>query len=437
MQYSIRENLRIARTRSTSTENIVVVDNATDAKYMINRPMYDIIRYINQNDIPVDDLSNALQREFKFDQETLTEIINYLRLEKVIIPTNEKKRNPNILDLYQGKYILNRIALEITEHCNLRCRHCYGGYGGKAPKTLTLDFISSLMPELDKLNAHSVMLTGGEFFLHPNYKEIFALFKSRGYSLSLLTNGLLSDKVKTFIADNRDVSFVLKVSLDGFEDKHNYLRGNKQSYQKAVETLTYLKSCPHVKVYISTSLGKDNIDEIRDFRNFVNKEFGFNTTTDLVFPTEHNRHFHKRIFQQGDFDELNCRYPEYFKNKITKGGPKTSKNNARCVAAIEMATLTADKTLKICNNAVADRFHFGSLEQSSLTELWEHPPAQIDFFRQERNCDVAACRQCRFYDRCVITNCRTLAYYYTGNHGNPNPIVCYAQSKYNNENNHP
>lgn len=400
---------------------------------MINRAMYDVICHINENDIPVSDLSNALNKNFTFTPKTLAETIDYLNKEKIIIPTEKKTKNYNVLDLYQGKYILNRIALEVTEHCNLRCKHCYGGYGEKDPKTLTFGFIKSLMPELDKLNAHSVMLTGGEFFLHPDYNEIFALFKSRGYSLSLLTNGFLSDKVKTFVNDNRDVSFILKVSLDGFEDTHNFLRGNNHSYQKAFETLTFLKNCPHVKPYVSISLGKHNIDGIKNFHGFVKKEFGFSTTTDLMFPTEHNRHFQEMIFRPEDFDDLNCRYPEYFKNK-TKGATKSDKNAPRCVAAREMATLSADKTLKICNNAVADRFHFGSLERSSLTELWEHPPAHIDCFRQERNCDIAACRQCQLYSRCVITNCRTLAYYYTGDPSNPNPIVCFAQSKYNNEN---
>lgn len=435
MKYSIRENLRIAQTGSKSTENIVIIDNTTDDKYMINRPMYDVVRFINENDVPVKDLHTALEREFKLDTETLGQITDYLCNERLIVPTENRRRSQNVLDLYSGKYVLNKIALEVSEHCNLRCRHCYGGFGERKPRTLTFDFISSLMPELDKLNTHSVMLTGGEFFLHPNYQEVFDLFKSRGYSLSLLTNGLLSDKVKSFVTDNRDVSFMLKVSLDGFEDKHNYLRGNKQSYKKAVETLTFLKGCPHIKPNISISLGKYNINGIKDFQDFVKKEFGFNSTIDLMFPTEYNRHFQKMIFKPEDFEELNCTYPEYFKNK-TKGGTKSDKNAPRCVAAIEMATLAADKTLKICNNAMADRFQFGSLERSSLTDLWESPPAQIDAFRRERSCDVTGCRQCRYYDRCVITNCRTLAYFYTGNHSNPNPIVCYAQSKYNNENNH-
>ncbi len=426
--YSIRSNLRIAKTNKLSSENLVLVDNATNDKYMINKAMYEIIRYVNDNEIQSTDLENALSQEFQINPETLKSILDYLHQEKIIYPSSTKHSNKNILNLYSGKYILNRIALEVTEHCNLRCKHCYGDFGNKAPKTLSLNFIKSLIPELDKLNAHSVMLTGGEFFLHPHYSEIFTLFKTKGYSLSLLTNGFLIDRIKAFVKKNQDVSFILKVSLDGFEDTHNYLRGNDESYKRAFETLTFLKDYPNITPYVSISIGKHNVDSIREFKNFVKSKFCFTTTSDLMFPTDFNCNFQEMIFLPKDFDELYSKYPEYFKNKTTNG-TKSDKNSPRCIAAREMATLSANKILKICNNAVAEKFHFGSLKNTSLTELWEHPPAEIQAFREERNCDVLGCSQCNFYTRCTVTNCRTLAHYYTGDSRNPNPILCFAQTK--------
>lgn len=90
MRYSIRDNIRIAQTRNASTEDIVVVDNRTDDKYMINRAMYDVIRHINEGDIPVAELSNVLNKKFNFTPKALGGTIDYLSKEKIIIPTEKR-----------------------------------------------------------------------------------------------------------------------------------------------------------------------------------------------------------------------------------------------------------------------------------------------------------------------------------------------------------
>ena len=64
--------------------------------------------------------------------------------------------------------------LEITNKCNLICRHCYAQSGPRAKRLseLNTDEIFKLIDELDEMGTLSVFLTGGEVFTHPNSIEI-------------------------------------------------------------------------------------------------------------------------------------------------------------------------------------------------------------------------------------------------------------------------
>ncbi len=58
-------------------------------------------------------------------------------------------------------------SIEITNRCNVRCRHCYGDFGAVKTKVMSLDQIKSLLDDLNHIGVKLIELTGGDITVHP------------------------------------------------------------------------------------------------------------------------------------------------------------------------------------------------------------------------------------------------------------------------------
>lgn len=102
------------------------------------------------------------------------------------------------------------VTLYLTERCNSRCVTC--DYWRHGVKEMTLESVERLLPELEALRARVVLVSGGEPLIHPQWRAIAELLKSRGLGLWLLTSGLSLAKHAQNAAQLFDA---ITVSLDG------------------------------------------------------------------------------------------------------------------------------------------------------------------------------------------------------------------------------
>jgi len=89
-------------------------------------------------------------------------------------------------------------------------------------------------------------LTGGEFLLHPAYKEILTLFKKYDRKYILLTNGILADEVIETVKE-----FGIKklaFSLDGPKDTYKKVRG-VNNYGNIVRIVNELKDDTNIHIH--------------------------------------------------------------------------------------------------------------------------------------------------------------------------------------------
>ena len=102
------------------------------------------------------------------------------------------------------------ITLHLTERCNSRCGSC--DYWRHGREDLTLESVSRLLPSLRELGTQSVLISGGEPLLHPQWVQIAQLLREQGLRLWLLTSGLSLAKHATQAAE---LFQSITVSLDG------------------------------------------------------------------------------------------------------------------------------------------------------------------------------------------------------------------------------
>ncbi len=80
------------------------------------------------------------------------------------------------------------LTLYLSERCNSRCVTC--DYWRHGTKDASLESVQNMLPALAQLRTRTVLLSGGEPLLNPEWADIAALLKSRGLELWLLTSGL-------------------------------------------------------------------------------------------------------------------------------------------------------------------------------------------------------------------------------------------------------
>lgn len=81
--------------------------------------------------------------------------------------------------------------LEITRRCNLRCPHCFVDAGVKRNGEMSTACILRLLEEWADMGVFTVVITGGEPTLHPDFLEIVNTAHGLGFAVSIATNGML------------------------------------------------------------------------------------------------------------------------------------------------------------------------------------------------------------------------------------------------------
>jgi MoaA/NifB/PqqE/SkfB family radical SAM enzyme len=138
---------------------------------------------------------------------------------------------------------LRTLFWECTLRCNMSCRHC-GSDCKVAPAVKDMpaeDFlrvIDTITPHVDPHKTF-VIFTGGEALLRDDLEEVGLELYRREYPWGLVTNGFLLDekRLDSLMASGMHS---ITVSLDGFEEQHNWIRRHPQSFEKATQAIKLL-----------------------------------------------------------------------------------------------------------------------------------------------------------------------------------------------------
>jgi radical SAM protein with 4Fe4S-binding SPASM domain len=114
---------------------------------------------------------------------------------------------------------LRYLELQITDVCNLRCKHCYIGDAGH--NELTPMQVNNVLREFEMLQGLRVLITGGEPLVHKHFHEINEMLPDFFIRKALFTNGVLltKERLKELKVDE------IQVSVDGLEPAHDRIRG--------------------------------------------------------------------------------------------------------------------------------------------------------------------------------------------------------------------
>lgn len=168
-----------------------------------------------------------------------------------------------------------KITFAVTYACTFLCKTCNIGknYLDNPQKIREGELTHEEIGEIFRKSKPSwLQITGGEPFMRDMY-GILKIIKENDnqlYTVTTTTNGFTTkhiiDTVKKILTLNIP-RFVVSVSIDGFEEDHEEVRGIKHSFQHTIDTFKGLKELEskHFNVFISYTSSPYNMGKIEDF----------------------------------------------------------------------------------------------------------------------------------------------------------------------------
>ena len=289
------------------------------------------------------------------------------------------------------------LQIEITPHCNLKCVHCYLGFGTPSENNcvgLSTAQLCKVLDEFRALGGLQVTFTGGEAMINKDLPKLLRYARSKDLEIYILTNAaLLTDELlKTMQETN--VSGVQVSLYSMLPEDHERVTQIKGSFAQTKRNIERLMEA-NIPVQLSCPVMKENLHSFE---------------TVLKWGHEHNLEVkvNSSIFARADFttDNLDhridldaqCHFiqhtldnsPVYQERLLSNPVFTISPNEPVCGAGRYMLCLEAGGDYYPCPGF---KLKLGNCKEQSLQEIWEHS-AELNKLRNLTNAQYGQCLKC-------------------------------------------
>lgn len=232
------------------------------------------------------------------------------------------------------------IKWNITDNCNLKCKHCFRSGNSSYVSRQDADLI---IDDLSNNSVALVALTGGEPFTSPNLLYIIQRLKAKGIKVEIATNGTLFDRelcIKIFEEGVKGI----QISLDGIDQSSNdFIRGN-DNFRRIIYAIKEIKRIGF-SVTIATTLNARNIFQIDEFVALKNALGTSAIRFELYIPVRDNDSSLRLTARDLSIIKEKKDYYSFDSSVIF---PRFDSLN-NCGAGRSMCTINADKTISPCD----------------------------------------------------------------------------------------
>jgi radical SAM enzyme (rSAM/lipoprotein system) len=270
------------------------------------------------------------------------------------------------------------------------------------------DFVKVLEEIRSNWNPNKIMLNvvGGEPLMRNDLENCGKTFYNLGFPWGIVTNGYL-------LTERRFESLVsssmgsISVSVDGLKESHNWLRGNKDSFERALSAIRIILEKKHIVFDVITCINQKNIDELQEIKKLlietgVKKWRIFN-----IFPKGRATDDPLLIITDKQFKEL----LEFIKstkmeksidvNYACEGFLGDYENEARdgffyCRSGINVASVLIDGSISGCLSCRGDYIQ-GNIYKDSFVDVWND---KFGIMRERQWMKTGICKDCKVFKWC-------------------------------------
>lgn len=331
---------------------------------------------------------------------------NKLSIRKRLALEIARKMRKNLKELHP----LRQLFWECTLRCNLACKHC-----GSDCKRFTdredmpaedfLRVIDSITPHVNP-NEVNIIISGGEPLVRTDLEDVGLALYHRGYPWGIVSNGfaLTRQRLDSLMAAGMHA---MTISLDGFEDEHNWLRGNSESYLHASEAIKMLVHEPELVWDVVTCVNRKNLAQLEELKTYLYNIGVRDWRIFTIFPVGRAAQHPEFQLNGEEFTEV----LEFIKRVRKEGRVRVSygcegflgkyEGEVRdhfygCNAGISVASVLADGSISACPSIRSD-FRQGSIYTDNFMDVWQN---RFQKFRDRNWMKKGQCADCNLFRYC-------------------------------------
>lgn len=268
------------------------------------------------------------------------------------------------------------LLLLLNRGCNLRCSFCDLWEGHVH---MPMERMLPLLDDAVEIGVRTLVLTGGEPFLHPDLFTAVAEARRRGLAVNITTNGTRIDKRWDELVQSGVSS--LSFSLDGLEETHDRLRGQAGAWRKTVAGLRRVAARGDIATSVYFTVTRENVGELTAIWRLALAEgarFDFwpvNDAPDLTLQSEADKAiFRAAVAEIGAHDaEVAARAAYYDDGLAYHAGQR---DRVRCLGFVDQLGVTYDGRLLPCCVWGGEKLTVGNVFETPLSALWRSPEVQ-------------------------------------------------------------
>lgn len=322
------------------------------------------------------------------------------------------------LKLFKGLYdkavenhTLRTLFWECTLRCNLACRHCGSDcrVDVAQPDMPLADFLRVLDNEVTpNVNPKDVLIifSGGEVLMRRDLEEAGHEVTRRGYMWGMVTNGMALTRERLYSLVSAGLRSV-SVSFDGFEEAHNHIRRNPQSFRKALEAIRNIRSIDGLVYDVITCVTPAMIDRLEEFKESLIAEGITRWRIFSIFPagrakqdeTLHlNAEQYRRMMEFIRTTRREQRIELSYACEGFLGGYESEVRDHfyMCTAGISVASIRVNGDISGCTS-VRGNYTQGNIYQDRFWDVWQN---RFQPFRNREWTKSAECADCKVWEFC-------------------------------------
>ena len=184
---------------------------------------------------------------------------------------------------FGNKRVPIEASIEVTRRCPLECQHCYNNLpmGDLAARNreLTKEEYEKILSELADMGVIWLLFTGGEIFARKDFLEIYIFAKSKGFIITLFTNGILiNDKIADYLREYPP--FAIEITLYGrTKETYEALTQLPGSFERCMRGIHLLldRGLPLKLKTVGTKVNCHEITAMKEFAEELGVEFKFDS----------------------------------------------------------------------------------------------------------------------------------------------------------------
>lgn len=306
---------------------------------------------------------------------------------------------------------LRTLFWEMTLRCNLQCRHC--GSDCRADMSVGDMPLEDFLWVLDEqvvpnVNPREVLVvfSGGEVLMRKDLERAGREVAERGFPWGMVTNGmaLTAERLAALVdAGLRSIS----VSLDGFADTHNHIRGNGLSFDRAVVAIREILKYDNLACDVITCLTPPMVGRLEEFKEWLIACGVHSWRIFSIFPAGRAASDPALNLSNEEF----CYTLEFIKRTRKEGRIDVSyacegflgdyeaevrDHFYQCAAGVSVASIRVDGSISGCTS-VRGNYSQGNIYRDHFWEVWQ---SRFEPFRNRVWAHKDECAECEVWRYC-------------------------------------